>query len=137
MIANDEKFFMAVLAGLAIVVLVFIFALSQGRTPETYTAAWIEESPLSVNENTDFPFTFAIQCNEESETAYTYKITADEKTIEKAVTLRPGETKTIEETVSLSMPPLGYDKKKVTIEINKPGKEQPYELWFWVRVSEQ
>ncbi len=136
MLANDEKFFMAVLAGLVIVVLVFIFALSQGRTPETFTAVWVEESPSSTIENKDFPFKFAIRSNEASETTYTYKITAGEKTSQGTATLQPGETKIIEKTVSLSMPPLGYDKKKVQIEIENPGNEEPYELWFWVRVSE-
>lgn len=135
---SDSRLFIALLVVLVIIAAVFIYALELNRTPEAFTQAWIEVYPEQVLSLEEFDCSFTINSHETVPTTYNYTISsqweayAEEKVLVQGGTLlEPNETKTI--THKLSLAETG--EHQVLITISAEGKENPYELWFWVSVD--
>lgn len=135
---SDTRLFIALLAVLIIIFAVFIYALDINRNPDSFTQAWLEEYPSEAHTAEEFGFSFVINSHEAAPTTYNYTITSKLEGSDKVKThahretnLEPDETKT--RTHKITLEETGQHQVLITIEAE--GKENPYELWFWVRVD--
>ena len=130
---SDIRLLIAVLAVLVVVVVVFVYALEAVRGPETFTQTWLEPgNPELANSGERSTIRFTIDSHEAGPTEYSYAILAEDSTkASGSVSLSAGESKTVEESIAIT----STGSQRVDIEITKPGRAEPYTLWFWVEVS--
>ncbi|MBU2100329.1 DUF1616 domain-containing protein [Candidatus Micrarchaeota archaeon] len=152
---TDDKMDDFLFKGLVIVLIVIlgillVYSYTQVK-PETFTQVYLIPDKIVHETAVDelVPVEFEIDNREGKTVEYTYMISlqepnSSEKTnliVEKTVVVEDNEKKRIIEQVPvlvISSPFLDdylEEKKKVLIEVSKPGMEEPYSVWFWIKVK--
>jgi len=128
---KELNFFLIFLIGLIIIiVLAFILIYPQKKT-EGFTEVFLSKNSNEAKINQPFTVQFYIQNNEGKKTTYYYKVVGQE-TKEGSVTIKDGESRLVKENITFNT--LG--NIKVTVEVKKKEQENPFTLWFWVKVIE-
>lgn len=128
-----NSLFLVLAAVLIICTALFMYALSLGRTPETFSEVWLEQTPEGANPGEEFGFSFAVSNHEGKEAVYDYRITAEGKTAASGSVRVAGLG---EEIIPASISLWERGRQKVEVEVSMPEKEEPYRVWFWVLVGE-
>ncbi|MFA4907330.1 MAG: hypothetical protein WC602_03605 [archaeon] len=132
----DKLLFGALVVILAIIVVFFVYSLSIGRAPQAYTQLWLSgNNPQTAIAGKNFSSGFVIENGEGKTVEYEYSFTAENKVAASGkISLESGKQKPVNAQFSFSK---AYaEKQKVLIEVRKPGRSEPYTLWFWLTVGD-
>lgn len=134
---SEEKTFIAIAAGLLLVVAFFSMQFFSTKPIEGFTAAYfdINSIPQQAFSGKSFPIKFFIENHEGKSTEYSINVVSEGKIANsEKIVLENGEKKAFEKSLSLSK---SGSIEKVSVQVLKKNESKPIEISFWVKVEKQ
>ncbi len=121
-----------IIAAAALSILAFF---SAQQNPYTMLYFNPNDLPQTAKAGQALSFSFFVENHEGTLQQYTYSVAVEGETkSQKTIELAENEKKQFSETIVLNSAIV--EKQKVIVELAKPNSTEPYEIFFWVSVSQ-